>query len=78
MKARTWLQVAAIALLGVTVAAAQGTDADAAMRAQMLKAGMVPGYLPASALPSGLALLPPPPARRRRRKTKTMGMATAW
>jgi acid phosphatase (class A) len=62
MKARTWLQATAIALLGVTVAAAQGTYAEAAMRAQMLKAGMLPGYLPASALPSGLALLPPPPA----------------
>jgi acid phosphatase (class A) len=79
---RTWLQAMAIALLGVTVAAAQSTDADAAMRAQMLRAGMLPGYLPASALPSGLALLPPPPAvnseaERRDEEANTSTLASA-
>lgn len=47
---------------GIAVAFADTPGQDAIVREQMLKAGLAPGYLPSSALPKGLDLLPPPPA----------------
>ncbi len=71
-----------LALLWVAIPTARAEGNDVTTRLQMIAAGMLPGYLPASALPSGLALLPPPPpadsdAERRDREVNTLTRAAA-
>lgn len=71
-----------ISLIAVGNAAGQTPELDEATRTRMIKAGLLPGYLPASALPAGLALLPPPPAagsdaERRDREANTQTLSSA-
>ena len=58
----SWLLAGVIGLTGAATATADGSSYLEMVRLQMAKAGFPPGYLATSALPAGIALLPPPPA----------------
>ena len=50
-----------MSITATPLAMAEPETVTDAIRAQLIKAGMLPGYLDSSNMPSGIAFLPPPP-----------------